>query len=73
MGTSRRSESTAGLRFQPGLANAEAMESRNLPQNEIVAYLGVPNRGSYTVGLMFWLWRNRFVGSYLFFTATSRS
>src|SRR5215470_4330789 len=27
----------------------------------------------YTVGLMFWLWRNRFVGSYLFFSATSRS
>jgi hypothetical protein len=31
------------------------------------------DRGLYTVGLMFWLWRNRFVGSYLFFSATSRS
>jgi hypothetical protein len=28
---------------------------------------------SYTVGLMFWLRRNRFDGSYLFFSATSRS
>jgi|RhiMetdeSRZDD1v2_1073273.scaffolds.fasta_scaffold21656_2 hypothetical protein len=27
----------------------------------------------YAVGLMFWLWRNRFVGSYVFFRATSRS
>ena len=27
----------------------------------------------YTVGLMFWLSRKRFVGSYLFFRATSRS
>src|SRR5262249_42926849 len=27
----------------------------------------------YTVGGMFWLWRNRFVGSYVFFRATSRS
>jgi hypothetical protein len=27
----------------------------------------------YTVGLMFWLWRNKFVGSYLFFRTTSRS
>src|SRR5262249_35061104 len=27
----------------------------------------------YTVGLMFWLSRNRFVGSYLFFSAMSRS
>ena len=27
----------------------------------------------YTVGLMFWLWRNRFVGSYRFFRSTSRS
>jgi hypothetical protein len=32
-----------------------------------------PNRDNYSVGLMFWLWRNRFVGSYLFFAATSRS
>ena len=28
---------------------------------------------AYNVGLMFWLSRNRFVGSYLFFSATSRS
>ena len=27
----------------------------------------------YTVGLMFWFRRNRFVGSYWFFNATSRS
>jgi hypothetical protein len=26
----------------------------------------------YNVGLMFWFSRNRFVGSYLFFSATSR-
>jgi hypothetical protein len=28
---------------------------------------------AYDVGLMFWFSRNRFVGSYLFFRATSRS
>ena len=33
----------------------------------------LPEEPTYTVGLMFWLSRNRFVGSYLFFRATSRS
>ncbi len=28
---------------------------------------------AYTVGRMFWFMRNRLVGSYLFFSATSRS
>jgi hypothetical protein len=31
-----------------------------------------PGAPGYTVGRMFWLRRNRFVGSYLFFKATSR-
>jgi hypothetical protein len=32
-----------------------------------------PRQLAYNVGLMFWLSRNRFVGSYLFLKATSRS
>jgi hypothetical protein len=30
-------------------------------------------RTLYTVGLIFWLWRKKFVGSYLFFKSTSRA
>ena len=35
--------------------------------------LSLADEGTYTVGLMFWFSRNRFVGSYLFFRATSLS
>jgi len=35
------------------------------------AEIFVLTRTLYTVGLMFWLCRNRVVGSYLFFSATS--
>ena len=33
----------------------------------------ISTRSGHTVGLIFWLSRNRFVGSYLFFSVTSRA
>jgi hypothetical protein len=44
-----------------------------IDQLEAVLGHGVTSRDCYTVGLMFWLSRNKFVGSNLFFSETSRS
>ena len=43
----------------------------------VTATLGLPQpvrrEHPYTVGLMFWFRRNKFVGSYVFFSVTNRS
>ena len=49
-----------------GAASSTSWSSTVTGPSLVNAYL-------YTVGLIFWLWRKKFVGSYLFFKSTSRS
>jgi hypothetical protein len=59
-------------RFWPATPS-RACSCRRSPRNRCVFGRRCNCGCRYTVGLMFWLWRNRFVGSYLFFIATRRS